>query len=119
MSKKKDARILGIRLDESEALTLAEIETATTLTPVSIGRAAITAVIRRWKIDQELVLPFHIVTSAELATLPSPAVITSLPKPTAPSPVKTGGSSYPFPADEHQLRVAEDAPAPRAAKRSA
>lgn len=34
-----------------------------------------------------------------------------LPKPAAPSPVKTG-SIYPFPKDEPEMQVAEDAPAP-------
>ena len=91
MSKNKDARILGIRLDEIETAILDEIEAATTLTPVAIARAAITGVIRRWKIDHELALPFHIVTTAEMALINTAEKITPLPKPAATSPVKTGG----------------------------
>jgi hypothetical protein len=82
MSKTKNARILGIRLDETETAILAEIEAATTLAPVAIARAAITAVIRRWKTTPELALPFFIVTAAEVALIH--------PKPPAPYPVKTG-----------------------------
>lgn len=69
MSTKKDARILGIRLEEADAVILAEIEETTTMTPVSVARAAIKAVILRWQATNNLVLPFHIVTSAELAKM--------------------------------------------------
>lgn len=99
MSHKKNARILGIRLDETESKTLAEIEAATTFPPVSIARAAITAVIRRWQTTHELSLPFHIITTAELK------------KQTAPSPVKTGAALYPFPSDSSELKVADSAAA--------
>lgn len=111
MSIKKDARILGIRLDQSEVLALEEIEKATTLAPVSIARAAITAVIRRWNINHELVLPFHLVTTTEFNSM------TSFPKTSASYPATTGGIK----TIHQEIKSVEDAhpPAPVACALSA
>ena len=62
---KKNARILGIRLDENEAASLQDIENCTGMAPVSIVRAATKAVIKRWNDKRQLVLPFHIVDDSK------------------------------------------------------
>ena len=69
MSTPKNARILGIRLDAAEADILQQIEATTNITPVSLVRAALKAVLLRWQQHKELVVPFHLVTSSELAKM--------------------------------------------------
>lgn len=65
----KNARVLGIRLDEEEARLLDEIEAKTTMPPVSIVRAAMKAVIGRWKQHKKLTIPFHLVDDTDLAKM--------------------------------------------------
>lgn len=65
----KNARTLGIRLDEKEASALQEIEDTIGLASVSTLRIALKAVIKRWQEKKRLVLPFHVLGDDEFAEL--------------------------------------------------
>ncbi|HCN76041.1 MAG TPA: hypothetical protein DIT13_02455 [Verrucomicrobiales bacterium] len=57
---KKDARILGIRLDEKDATRLQTIEDTLCITGVSLARAALKAALDHWETHGTITLPLEI-----------------------------------------------------------
>lgn len=91
----KNARTLGIRLDEKEATALQEIEDSTGLAPVSAVRIALKALIKRWQEKKRLILPFHVLGDDEFTDLQTKPQLHGLnapklgdPAPTPPAPIR-------------------------------
>lgn len=71
----KNARIVGIRLDEDDTRDLEEFEAATSIEGVSLARAALKAALKRWKETGKLSLPLRITDEHEEAKSKAPTVI--------------------------------------------
>lgn len=126
----KNARTLGIRLDDKEASALQEINDTIGLAPVSALRIALKALIKRWQEKKRLVLPFHVLGDDEFAELkasrpeihglnaPKPGEVSSEPPLRAPVPVVYpkpkrrssggGGGGFRHAADEHHKDEGHD-----------
>lgn len=92
----KNARIVGIRLDESDSRDLASFEAATSIEGVSLARAALKAALNRWKETGKLSLPLHITDEPAGGKSKAPTVIKGhFPETSSPS---TGG-------DDHGLKA--------------
>jgi len=88
----KNARTLGIRLDETDAQRLAHFEATTQIEAVSLARAALKAALNTFDEHGTLTLPLYIVTQnpaskpeflaaqqpSNVVTLPPPSVVATL-----------------------------------------
>jgi hypothetical protein len=78
----KNARTLGIRLDEHTNARLLRFEAATLIEGVSLARAALIAALDAYEADNSLTLPLRITDSR--------------PPPLGPLPPRTEITSYPL-----------------------
>ena len=102
----KNARILGIRLDEKDASRVAHFEKTTHIEGVSLARAALKAALHTFEQNGTLSLPLRIVEDPNKPEpAPQPFVVTKIigPDPIKPTPAQLAESKLneqpPPPAD--------------------
>jgi hypothetical protein len=82
----KNARTLGIRLDETDATLLKRYEDETTMEGVGLARAALKAALRYYQAHGEITVPLQVVPTSKRTRIPEYLQETTLPPESQPEP---------------------------------